>query len=487
MPSRLPVAALIAGLALSACIPSTKQLDLREADLSLPQTFATADTDGPNLAQRTREQIFGDPKLLALIDTALANNQELLILEREIGIANAEVLARQGEYLPSLGIGVGADLEKVGLYTSQGASDEAHEIEEGRKVPVNLGNFDVGLRFAWEVDVSKKLRNARKSAKLRYLSSIEGRNHAITVLVAEIASSYYELMALDNQLEVIETNVSLLRDSLQAVKLQKQAGRGTELGVQRFEAELLENESRVFEIKQRIKETENRINGLCGRYAQAVPRSSAEFADLSPPPVGTGLPTELLQNRPDVRAAELELQASKLDVKVARAGFYPSVSVDGRLGYEAFALKRLPMTPESLVYDVAGGLVAPLLNRRAVKAEFLASNQEKMKAVLSYERTVVTAYNEVDTELARIRNLTRSAELKQQQVSRLEQAIDTSSNLFRSARADYLEVLTTRRDALKSKLELIETKKEQLGAGVELYRALGGGWRTPQAPAGGAQ
>ena len=136
---------------------------------------------------------------------------------------------------------------------------------------------------------------------------------------------------------------------------------------------------------------------------------------------------------------------------------------------------------------LAGGLVAPLLNRRAVKAEFLASNQEKMKAVLSYERTVVTAYNEVDTELARIRNLTRSAELKQQQVSRLEQAIDTSSNLFRSARADYLEVLTTRRDALKSKLELIETKKEQLGAGVELYRALGGGWRTPQAPAGGAQ
>lgn len=477
-PTSLLVATL-ACLGIGACVPKIDHVRPAAAQIDAPGTFsADADTSG-NSADLAWGVFFDDADLGALIDAALANNQELAILQQEIGIAGAEALARRGEYIPTVGLGVGSGLEKVGKFTSQGASDADDEIEPGREVPENLGDFHAAFQASWEVDLFQKLRNAAKAAKLRYLSSIEGRNFATTLLVAEIAHSYYELLALDSQLAVVRSNIELQSDALDAIRLEKEAARTTELAVQRLEAELLKNNSHTFDIQQQITETENHLNFLCGRYPQPIPRDATKFVDLVPTAIRAGVPTQLLENRPDVRAAELELEAAKLDVKAAKAMFYPSLSIDAEVGVEAFALKHLATAPESLLYGVSGSLLAPLINRKAIRANYLQADSRQMQAVLTYERTVLSAYVEVANQLSHLQNLNQSYELRARQVERLKQAIESSNDLFRSARADYLEVLTTRRDALESQMQLIETKQEQMSAVVDLYQALGGAGGQP--------
>lgn len=472
--SRLQTLVLTLGLlGVGACVPSARNPALREASISLPAAFEGA----PDGSLAERRAFFGDPQLNALIDQALVNNQELLMVDQEVLALDAEAFARSGEILPRVGLGVGAGVEKVPRYTSQGAADEMSEIEPGKETPETLGDLRVGFRASWEIDLWKRMRNATKAARLRTFSGVEGRNLVVTELVAEVAEGWYALLALDGQREVLDQNISLLEDSLDVVRLQKQAGRVNELAVQRFEAELLENRSRRALVDQRIVEAEARLNLLCGRYPQPIERTATPLTELTPPVVAVGLPAELLENRPDVRAAELELEATKLDVKSARAAFYPSLGIDADVGVQAFALRRLVEAPESIVAGLAGGLVAPLLNRREITADYRVANSRQMTAVLSYERTVLEAYTEVFTNLSRIRALGRGYDLKAQQVERMESAIITSGDLFSSARADYLEVLTTRRDALETRLELIELREAQMGAAVDLYRAAGGGWR----------
>ena len=245
----------------------------------------------------------------------------------------------------------------------------------------------------------------------------------------------------------------------------------------RFEAEVLKNRSNQFDIQQRIVETENRINFLVGRYPQPVTRSSAGFSNLVPDSISGGIPSQLLSYRPDIRQAELELSAAKLDVKAAKANFYPSVRLTAGVGLNAFDAAYLTETPASLLYNVAGDLVAPVVNRNAIKAAYIGANAHQLQAVYDYERTVLNAYVEVVNQLSNIQNLRSSYDLRKQQVDALSSSITISTNLFRSARADYMEVLLTQRDALESKFELVETQKQRMNAMVNVYQALGGGWR----------
>lgn len=466
--------ALATLLYVSCGVPKTAT---REANTSVPQTYANGSTDTLTSAQINWNTFFKDPNLTALVDQALQNNQELNILLQEISIAKNEVKARKGEYLPFVTAGAGAGIDKVGRYTSQGASDEANEIAPGKKFPDPLPNYGAGVQINWEVDIWKKLRNAKQAALHRYLATVEGRNFMVTHLIAEVAISYYELLALDAQLEMLQQNIAIQQNALEVVKLEKTAARVTELAVRKFEAEVLKNQSRQYEIQQQIVETENHINYLVGRFPQPILRTTTAFTESTPALVNSGIPSQLLANRPDIRQAEQQVMASKLDIKAARAAFYPSFAIRSGIGYSAFNPSYFLKTPESLVYSLAGDLVAPLLNRNAIKANFLSANNRQVQAAFGYERTVLNAYIEVANQLARIQNLNKSYELKDKQVAALVQSIDLSTLLFKSARADYMEVLLTQRDALESKMELIETKKQQFAATVNLYRALGGGWK----------
>jgi outer membrane protein TolC len=239
----------------------------------------------------------------------------------------------------------------------------------------------------------------------------------------------------------------------------------------------LKSQSLEFDLLQQIKETENRINFLLARYPQPIPRDKNNFLALVPATINSGIPSQLLANRPDIKQAELELAATKLDVKVARAEFYPSLGITAALGLQAFKPSYLVKFPESVLYSLAGDLAGPLINRTAIKAEFNLANSRQLQAMYNYERSILNAYLEVSTQLSRIDNLGKSYELKAKQVDALTRSIDISNDLFKSARADYLEVLMTQRDALESKLELVETKRDQLNAVVNVYRDLGGGWQ----------
>ena len=472
------IVAAVSSVLLAGCASYLANNPPRDEDREVPAGWGVsgdpgADAGAPTTpaAQQQWDEFFVDPHLRALIDEALDNNQELNIRLQEIIIAQTEVGARRGEYQPMVDAYVSGGVEKVGHYTSQGAADEAHYV------PEHLPYLRFGLSAAWEIDIWSKLRNATKAANARYLSSVEAKNFVMTQIVAEIADSYYELLALDNQIEVLDGYIALQQDALEIVKLKKEAARATELAVQRFEAEVLKNQSRRYSLEQQRIEAENRINFLVGRYPQHVDRDSTNFLETEPPVVNAGLPSELLDNRPDVRQAELLLEAAKLDVKVAKAQFYPSLSIEAGVGYDSFNAAHLISTPESLIYNIGANLVAPLINRAALKAQYQSANAMQIQAVFEFERTLLLAFTEVVNYLAMVENLRNQYERLDAQVTTLEAAVETSNILYASARADYMEVLLTRRDALEAEMELIETRKLQMQATVGIYRALGGGWR----------
>lgn len=447
----------------------------KDANTTVPEQYANT-TDTLNSGKIQWKEYFADQYLSTLIEEALSNNQELNITLQEIQISQNEIRARKGEYLPFVGLKGSAEVEKVGRYTSQGANDATTEIKPGIETPEPLPNYMFGAFASWEVDVWGKLHNAKRAAVSRYLASVEGKNFVVTNLIAEIANSYYELLALDNQLELIKQNIEIQANALRIVKLQKESARVTELAVKRFEAQLLNTKSLQFNIEQKIVETENKINFLVGRFPQHVERDTTIFTNLSIDKISTGLPSDLLSNRPDIKQAELELAATKLDIKSAKARFYPSFGISAGVGFQAFDPKYLIKTPQSLLYSVAGDLVAPLINRNAIKASYKNANAKQIQAVFNYERTILNAYVEVANQISMIKNMDKTFDFKSQQVIALDQSVQISNNLFSSARADYMEVLLTQREALESKFELIEVKMKQLNAKVNIYRALGGGW-----------
>ncbi len=462
---------LLAG-GLSSCVPAVQ---LKTPSNAAPASFnGSADTE--NSAKVNWREYFQDPHLTTLIDDALANNQELNIFLQELEIAKNEASARSGAYLPSVELGGGVGLDKPGRFTRNGSVEENLDISEGRKFPEPLTNFSFGARAIWEVDIWKRLRNAQKSALTRFLATQEGKNFLVTNLISEIANSYYELCALDGQLAIAQQNIKIQESALETAQLEKAGARVTELAVKRFEAQKLKTESLQFDIHQKIIETENRVNFLLGRYPQPVERSSQAFIDKAPPSLRTGIPSELLQNRADIRQAELDIAASELDVKVAQAAFYPSLTLTADIGYEAYRVGKILQTPESLLYSLSAGITGPLINRRAITADLMNANAKQIQAVFNYERTLIKAFVESANQIANLQNLDASIKLRRRQVDALTSSVDIANTLFTAARADYSEVLLTQRDAIESRFELIDSKLKQLQASVNLYRALGGGW-----------
>lgn len=468
------IALIVLAIGLNSC---KSLVTVRDEKPMLPKTYsAVPSSDSSNLANGNWRSYFADTCLNKLIDSALVNNQELNKVWMELIISNSEVLARSGEYLPFVNAGLGAGVDKAGRYTTQGAMEATTELEPGKAIPEYVPDFQLGVSARWEVDIWHKLRNAKESAVKRYLASVEGRNFLITQVVAEIASSYYELQALDKQLQILSQTIALQTDALKIMRQEKNAARLTELPIRKFEAEVFATQSMQFVIQQKIVLAENRINFLLGRMPQPIERSSGDLKPLLSNMLQVGVPTDLLENRCDIRQAEQELEAAKLDTKVAKANFYPSLGLKMGLGLNAMHPTYL-INPQSLAIGLAGDLFAPVVNRRSIKAQYNSANAKQMQAVFTYEQTVLQAVIEVNNQLSGISNLSKSYELKEQQVESLSKAIKVTNSLFLSARADYMEVLMTQRDLLESKMQLIEIRRDQLISQVQLYKALGGGWK----------
>lgn len=454
---------------------------LKSPDAKLPKVYTSGDGElernRTNTAHVEWREYFDDPKLLSLIETTISNNKEVNILLQKILMAENEIQARRGEYLPFVGIGASVETEKVGKYTRFGAIEENLPIIEEEENTEYTNIFEIGLLATWEIDIWRKLSKASQVAAFEYLATEEGRKLLITNLVAEVARSYYELVALDNHLLNLEENIQLQEKGLDVIKNLVKFGRANAVAQKRYEAELNKNRSQLYEFGQQIVEIESRINFLLGRLPQPIARSSANFMRVTPKVIDEGIPSQLLKNRPDIRKAELELRAANLDIDVARANFYPSLAIKASYGFEAIDASRLLLSPESTALSLVGEVVAPLFNRRAIMAEYKNADARQIQAVYEYEQAIINAYIEVANKISNIANLEKQYQLKSNQVNALSQSIDLVNQLFTAARADYSEVLMTQRDALEAKMELIELKQKQNEGAVDLYRALGGGWR----------
>ncbi|CAA7386713.1 TolC family protein [Chryseobacterium fistulae] len=473
------ITAIVLSIVLSSCKAPLATVIKDEVKENIPQNFnqeeqADANT---NTGMTPWRQFFTDPNLVVLIETALKNNQELLITLQQIEIAKSGVLAKKGRLTPTVSAGVGAGVKKSGRYTSEGAGDATTEIEPGREMPDPLGNFEGGLTANWEIDIWKKLRTEKESAIAHYLSTVEGKNFVLSNLIEEVADNYYELLALDNQLDIIQQYIKLQQKALEISKIQKEAAAATELAVKKFEAELSKSKATEYTIRQDITEKENQINALLGRYPQPIVRTKENFMSTIPQTVYTGIPSQLLGNRPDIKQAELELKSSKLDVEAARKEFYPTLDISATLGLEAFKPSYLVKMPESIAYNLGGELAGPLINKSAIKANFQAADARQIQALYEYDKTILNAYLDVANLMSKIKNIDQYYQLKSQETKSLEESIDIANQLFRNSRADYLEVLLNQRDALDAKMELVEAKQKQLSTVVDIYKSLGGGWK----------
>ena len=444
---------------------------------TIPQNFENQTASENNSGITPWKEFFTDPNLVKLIDEALKNNQELMITLQQIEIAKSDVMYKNGKLSPTVAAKLGAGIEKVGRYTSTGAGDASTEITDGKEVPENLGNFEGGLVANWEVDIWHKLRTEKQAAVAHYLSTVEGKNFVLSSLIAEVADNYYELLSLDNQLDIIHQYMDLQKKALEVAKIQKQAMAATELAVKKFEAELAKSNAAEYDLKQQITEKENQINALLGRYPQPIVRTKESFMSIVPQTVYTGIPSQLLANRPDIKQAELELQSAKLDVEAARKEFYPSLEINAALGLEAFNPSYLVKMPESIAYSLVGELAGPLINKSAIQAQFKSADARQIQALYEYDKTILSAYLDITNQMSAIKNLDKYYEMKSQEVKALDQGIDIANQLFRNMRADYLEVLMNQRDALDAKMELIEAKERQLSTVVNIYKSLGGGWK----------
>jgi outer membrane protein, multidrug efflux system len=468
------IVSIVASIVYSGC--KTPETIVNTDRKQMPQSFAEA-KDSTNSAEIKWKEFFADKNIISLIDTALKNNFDVLMTLQKIEMARNDLRLTKGAMLPTVNSNFAYLQRKFGYYTMDDAGNRTTEITPGKIIPTNLPDYFIGLQTAWEVDIWGKLRNKKQAGFSRYLSSIEGTNLVLTNLISEVVSTYYELLALDNELDIIRETIKLQQDALEIIKVQKEAGVTNELAVKQFEAEVLNSQGLEFETLQQITENENKMNFLLGRFPQPIVREKTNFTNQIPTQIKAGISSQLLKNRPDIKQAEFELLATKFDVRAAKAAFYPSFTITGLLGFQAFNPAFLFTSPQSLAYNLLGSLATPLLNRSAIKAEFNNAKVNQLEAMYNYQKTILNGYVEVSNELSNIKNLEQIYQLKTKQVEVLTQSIDISNDLFKSGRATYFEVLMIQSSSLQSNLELVNTKKRQLNATVNIYKALGGGWR----------
>ena len=466
---------LLVGLILGSC--KAPQIINKGTKSTLPTAYNNATSADSSIAKISWKKYFSDQNLINLIDTALISNQDIAIALQHIEMAKSGVLLTKGALKPTVLFSPSASLRKFGLYTMDGAGNITTEIVPNKIVPTHLPDFFAGFQASWEIDLYGKLRNRTKAAQTRLLASVEAKNYVVTNIVTEIALTYYELLALDNELNTIDAYVKIQENAVELVRVQKEAAATNELAVKQFEAQLLNLQEMRFIILQSIVENESKINYLIGRYPQPIRRTPTAIETLLPKTISTGIPTDLLLNRPDLRQAELNLSASKIDVQVARTAFLPSLNINSLLGLQAFRPDFLITKPASLAYGLLGGLAAPLINKSAIQAEFNYATASQLEALYAYNQQIIGAYIEVYNQMALIRNLEQSSQLKTRQSEVLSQSISISNELFRNNRATYLEVLVAQQNALEAKLSLIQLRKNQLQSSVNIYKALGGGWR----------
>lgn len=477
--NKMPGLFLMAWLVVSC---KTAELTLQDTETDLPESFESGQLPQaePSSAILHWQSFFEDEYLKDLIQVALDNNQDNLKTLERIRIARANYRVAKGGLLPEVNALAGASARRFGEFTMDGVgnadSNLSPSVPEDKKIPDPYRDFIIGAQFNWEIDVWSKLRNRKKAAFARFLASEEMVNTIKTWLIGEVSQQYYELVALDEEIRILEANIELQEFAVNLSRDLKESGKENQLAVDQFEALMLNSKAQLVDRKRELRTSELQMAQLLGVYDFEHVRLTMDEVFGIPDLMDIGLPVELLAFRPDIRTAERELLATKAEVDAARAAFFPSIQLGGMVGYNAFDFSRLFFNPASAVYQLGAGLVAPLFNRNQIRMDFEAANASKKIAYLDYEQTVFKSYLEVLNLVNEFTAFDEQLQLKTYEVEVQKRSVENSNIMFRVGYADYLEVLNAQTRALASEIELIGLKKLQLQANVKLYRALGGGW-----------
>lgn len=438
----------------------------------LPANFRNAlSADSTSIADLQWKDYFTDPSLQQLIDTAIVKNYDLLIALKNIEAAQRLLSQTRYAYLPDVKLQTGVTVNRPSDNSLSGLSLSQFL---GKSY---VEDYTTGIGISWEADIWGKIKNQKSGALAAYLQTGEARKAVQTNMVANIAKGYYNLLMLDAQLAVAKKNAVLNDSTLQIVKLQYNAGQVTELAVQQTEAQRLAAVQLIPQFEQAIAVQENALSLLAGTLPEYIRRSTILANVLVPGNLATGLPSAMVSRRPDVKQHELALTIANAKMGIAQANMYPSLSITASSGVNAFKASNWFSIPASLFGTVSGGIAAPLFQRKQLQTQYYIAKVEREKTVIQFRQSVLMAVGEVSDAMVKIQKLQEQQAAASLRRNTLEKAIRNAQLLFKNGMATYLEVLSAQSNLLQSELETDAIRKAQLSENVELYRALGGGWR----------
>jgi NodT family efflux transporter outer membrane factor (OMF) lipoprotein len=416
-------------------------------------------------------EVFKDPKLQELIEIALKENYDVQIAAQRVLAAREQVTIQRSFLFPALN--ASGQLESI--RTSQkGFSPELPQ--ETRLAGLVFGDL------SWEIDFFGRLRRATEAARAEFFASEENRSFVIQTLISDLARAYIELRALDQQLEISERTVKTREESLTLVKARFSYGWDSLTPVLMTENLLYGARSVVPEAKRAIEQKENQISVLLGRNPGPVTRGKSLLQQNLTVKVPPGLPSSLLERRPDIRSAEQQLVAANARVGEAKALLFPNIRITGVAGWESAALKSLFTGPASFWDLITPGVTQPLFQAGRLRAGVRASEAQKEAAVLAYKKSIQQAFQDVSDSLIAVRRLREVRIESERQVKALAQQTELAYQRYFGGVTPYLEVLDSDRQLFESQLRLTQAQANELLAVIALYRALGGGWQAQDNP-----
>lgn len=461
--------ALFVMVMLAAC---TVGKNYQQPELPVPQQFrgvATADTS--SIADIEWKQFFTDTTLQGLIARGISYNYDMQLAIKRMEEAEQKVKQAKLLQLPVVNLQAAAQ-------TTNPSNNSLNGISLNSFLGKNhLEDYTLAANLSWEADIWGKIRRQKEATLAAYLGTTEAVKAVQTQLVSDIAQGFYNLLMLDEQLNITKKNLVLNDSTLLISRLQRQAGEVTTLAVQQAEVQRQTTALLIPVIEQDIAIQENALSILTGVVPDTIIRSVKLSQFKVPDQLATGVPATIVSRRPDVRANEMALVAANAEVGVAQAYMYPALNITATGGLNAFKASNWFNIPASFFGIVAGSLTQPVFQQRQLKTQLEIAKIQREEAVIRFRQSVLNAAGEVSNALVTNDKLKTEQQLASDQVDTLQHAIRNARLLFNSGMANYLEVLTAQRNALLAELNLASIQRQQLGAMVELYRSLGGGWR----------
>lgn len=458
---------------LAAFISSCKVgKEYQRPELELPTQFAGVSfSDTSSIADIEWRRFFTDPDLQNLIDKGIKYNHDLLVAMKRIDIAQERVKQSRLLQLPEVNLQVTGQITRPSDNSFNGLSMKSFF---GKSY---VESYSAQAMFSWEADIWGKLRRQNEATLAEYLQSYEAAKAVQTQLVASIAQGYFNLLMLDRQLEITRNNL-VLRDSfLVATRALREAGLTTTLAVERAASQLQSTGLLIPILEEDVAIQENALQVLTGQLPGRIARRAGLDQFALPKNLSAGLPASMVSRRPDVRANEMALVAANAQVGVSQANMYPALNITAGGGLESFKASNWFNIPSSLFGIASAAVAQPIFARRQLKTEFEIAKLQREQAVIQFRQSVLKAIGEVSDALVQVDKLQQQGQVAASQVDTLQRAIFNARLLFKSDLANYLEVITAQTDALLAELNFASIQRQQLGAIVELYRALGGGWK----------